>query len=686
MQANTVKIDSHYRPDIDGLRGVAVLLVLVFHGFARLLPGGFIGVDIFFVISGYLITSILFNDLQKDRFSLSTFYGRRIKRIFPALITVLGTSWMIGWFLLFPDEFRNLGRHIAGGAAFISNFMLWRETGYFNNAAESKPLLHLWSLGIEEQFYIFFPVMLWLAYRKGLATPRFLAVLFVISFGLSLNGTWIRPIATFFLPVTRFWELLVGCVMAAIEADHRRRLEIASATPTVSGALSSRGLQLAGNAGAVLGLALILAGTWLLNKDAAFPGWWALMPTLGTALLIFAGSHAFINRWVLGNRLLVGIGLISYPLYLWHWPLLYFGRLVYPYGMSNATVGAILAASGLLAWLTYKFIESPIRFGATWRTRKVLYLSAGMAGLMTLGVLAMCGSTPSRWGLNPLGEDVNKAKFDRSYPFSDNWHRLDGFTIDTRIGPDHPGRAVLFIGDSHMEYYWPRVDFVLKNLRQNARAVVFITAQANPALPNVNNMSPGFAFDKFFEFAMREAAKTNIGTVVISCFWEGYLIGRFPSLSPYDIYRVGDKEKRPLRPGSPAANQVFAEFGQAVARLAKQGKEVVVILPGPANFAWAPESFPRLASATELTNQVRVLRKDFEAYIQPVKQPLIAATLANGGKTIDPLDYFEEAGYLNGKTLAGRFRYQDADHFRPFYVTEKATFLDALLRVKDSPQ
>ena len=488
-------------------------MVLVFHGFARLLPGGFIGVDIFFVISGYLITSILFNDLQKERFSLSTFYGRRIKRIFPALITVLGTSWIIGWFLLFPDEFRNLGRHIAGGAAFISNFILWRETGYFNNAAESKPLLHLWSLGIEEQFYIFFPVMLWLAYRKGLATPRFLAVLFVISFGLSLNGTRIRPIATFFLPFTRFWELLVGCIMAAIAADHRRRPEASLANPTSSGAFASRGLH---NAGGVLGLALILAGAQLMNKDAAFPGWWALMPTLGTALVVWAGSHSFINQWVLGNRLAVGIGLISYPLYLWHWPLLYFGRLVYPHGMSNATIAAILIASGLLAWLTYQFIERPIRFGTLWRTKKVLILSAGMAGLLAFGALAMRGVLPSRWALNPQFGEVGDAVTNFSYPFPDNWQKTKNFTIDSEIMGGEQGRAVLFFGDSHMQYYWPRIDFVIKRMQGNLRPIIFITSGGSPVLPNVNHFGTGYACDRFFDFAMREAEKSNVSTIVMS--------------------------------------------------------------------------------------------------------------------------------------------------------------------------
>ncbi len=152
--------DSHYRADIDGLRGMAVLCVILFHGFSTILPGGFVGVDIFFVISGYLICGIILKDVLNDRFSISKFYARRIKRIFPALVTVLAAVFVIGWLLFFPDEFKNLGKHLAGGAAFIANITLWKETGYFVDTADHKPLLHLWSLGIEEQFYLFFPLAL----------------------------------------------------------------------------------------------------------------------------------------------------------------------------------------------------------------------------------------------------------------------------------------------------------------------------------------------------------------------------------------------------------------------------------------------------------------------------------------------------------------------------------------------
>ena len=675
-----------YRSDIDGLRGIAVLFVLIFHGFARLLPGGFIGVDIFFVISGYLITLILFGEIIENKYSVAAFYARRIKRIFPALITVLGATCVLGWLLLFPDEFKNLGKHVTGGAAFISNILVWRETGYFDDAAERKPLLHLWSLGVEEQFYIFFPVLLWLAYRKGFATPRFFTVILALSFGLSVYGTLYYQRTAFFLPVTRFWELLIGCILAIIELE-RNKLSKPSSSDSVSLFSGIAGLGRPINKIIIsgLGLALIVMAVACINNGVAFPGWWALLPTFGTALIIFAGGDSVINRWVLGNKLLVGIGLISYPLYLWHWPLLYFGRILSPAGMSNLTVFEILTASGLLALLTFLFVESPIRFGSILGTRKVLVLCMGMSVLLAFGFFANRRVLPSRLGLVPLSNEVVMAAQDWIYPFPDNFNRISEFKKDVEFVRGKPDQAVLFIGDSHMQYYWPRIEMVINKLQSNARPVIFITAGGSPALPNVNRITPGFACDKFFDFAMQEAAKNNVKTVVISCFWESYF-GAYPNDTTGDVYLIGDQSKVPLRFGNPVVNQVFVEFGQTIAGLTKMGKEVVVILPGPMNYLWAPELISRFASPVQFTNQVWMARKDIEALIRPVKQALIVAVTSNGGKTIDPLDYFEEDGGFNGKTPQGRFRYKDSNHFRPFYVCEKAFFLDSLLRASDNPK
>jgi peptidoglycan/LPS O-acetylase OafA/YrhL len=217
---------SGYRPDIDGLRAIAVLCVVGFHAFPNSVKGGFIGVDIFFVISGYLITSIIASDLQNETFSFSNFYRRRINRIFPALTLVLIASLLIGYFVLLPSELKNLGKQVAGGATFISNFLFWQESGYFDQAAETKPLLHLWSLAIEEQFYIIWPIALWLLRNHAGRWLILVTTICLASFCLNLWLINSDPSATFYSPLTRFWELALGAMLALVrpkqQQDHQR--------------------------------------------------------------------------------------------------------------------------------------------------------------------------------------------------------------------------------------------------------------------------------------------------------------------------------------------------------------------------------------------------------------------------------------------------------------------------------
>jgi len=352
-----------YRADIDGLRAIAVLSVVGFHAFPGKIAGGFIGVDIFFVISGFLISSIIFSNLEQDSFSIIEFYNRRVRRIFPALITVTLASLAFGWFALLADEYKQLGKHIAGGAAFISNFILATESGYFDNAAESKPMLHLWSLAIEEQFYIFWPLLLAFVWRRKWSFLRITAVIAVVSFVASIYLIDKNPTSAFYLPISRFWELMIGGVLAYITL-HRQDI--------------NRQYK---NAQSVIGFTLLIAGLLLINKTSHFPGWWALMPTVGSFLLISAGSAAWINKTILSNRIMVWFGLISYPLYLWQWPLLSFARIVEG-SPSREVRAALVLASVFLAWVTYKVIEKPLRFGAHKRTPLGLLLALLVTGLL----------------------------------------------------------------------------------------------------------------------------------------------------------------------------------------------------------------------------------------------------------------------------------------------------------------
>lgn len=339
----TRELHPPYRPDVDGLRAVAVLSVVVFHFFPNTLVGGFVGVDVFFVISGFLISRIIIGGLEQGTFSFAGFYARRVRRIFPALLLVLAASLAFGWIALLTNEYEQLGGHAAASAAFVANFVFWNESGYFDNAAFTKPLLHLWSLSVEEQFYIYWPLFLWLAWRRRIGLLRVAIVIALLSFAANVIVTARDPVAAFYSPFTRFWELMLGAVIAHAALHVRPAPRVAALAPFAS----------------VLGGALVLAGVVFIG-ERNFPGWQALLPTAGAALLILAGPLAPLNRTLLSTPLMVGIGRISYPLYLWHWPLLAFARIVHgELGMGMKAM--LLVATVVLAILTYQLVERPVQ-------------------------------------------------------------------------------------------------------------------------------------------------------------------------------------------------------------------------------------------------------------------------------------------------------------------------------------
>lgn len=382
-----------YRPDIDGLRAIAVLSVVIFHAFPKYLAGGFIGVDIFFVISGFLISTIIISNLERESFSFIEFYCRRIQRIFPALLTVLFAIYVFGWLALFTEDYKYLGKHIAGGAGFISNYLLWNESGYFDHASEIKPLLHLWSLGIEEQFYIVWPLTLYLAWKAKFNLFLITISIAVISFILNLGKVHSDAIATFYSPQTRFWELLVGCLLAYMKLHGQNILPSivnkiffwsARVFNTSTAEINIKTIQ---NFQSAIGIALIFSGLIIITKERHFPGGWAILPTLGTLMIISAGANSWINRTVLSNRLLVWFGLISFPLYLWHWPLLSLARILQGEAPLGYVKILIMIISIILAWLTYKLIETPVRFGSVNKTKIITLISlmflVGYLGFIT---------------------------------------------------------------------------------------------------------------------------------------------------------------------------------------------------------------------------------------------------------------------------------------------------------------
>lgn len=484
-----------YRADIDGLRAIAVLSVVLFH--AIRVKGGFIGVDIFFVISGYLISTIIFGNLNRNNFSFVEFYSRRIKRIFPALLFVLLASYTFGWFVLLGDEYKQLGKHIAGGAGFVSNFILWNESGYFDNAAMTKPLLHLWSLGIEEQFYIIWPLLLWVTWKQCINFLVITISLAVISFLLNISNVKADAVATFYSPQTRFWELMIGSILAYLTIGNRSIL------------INIK--QQYFNVLSFFGVALITVGLIFITEENAFPGWWALLPTLGAVLIISAGAKAWFNRVILSNRVLVWFGLISYPLYLWHWVLLSFARILeYQRPSFEIRITAILI-SILLAWVTYKFIEKPIRFGTqgNFKTAALLALMI-VTGLLGYHCYKADGltfrSATERVILNEgeIGNDL----FDK--------YQREKFSLCTSLdlrkeatwcfqSKKNEQVNIAIIGDSHAAH-------LFLGLAEELDEINVATYSMEGSLPILNNKR----FKKIFEHVINNQ---SITTIIISAYW-----------------------------------------------------------------------------------------------------------------------------------------------------------------------
>ena len=457
-----------YRPDIDGLRAVAVLAVVAFHAFPRWMPGGFVGVDIFFVISGYLISTILLENLARDTFSFTTFYMRRIRRIFPALAVVLAASFAFGWYSLFADEFASLGKHMAAGAGFVANLALWYEAGYFDTASELKPLLHLWSLGIEEQFYLVWPLLLWLVWKKKFNPLTVIVLLLAASFVANVVFISRDVTATFYAPYTRFWELLAGALLAwlvvhrsSVAETWRRQCDRLLARVIYREPPINDGRTL-DNVLSFAGCALLVLGFWKITKATPFPGAWAVLPVAGAFCVIAAGQRAWLNRVLLSNRVAVFFGLISFPLYLWHWPLLSFARIIEGGTPARSVrIVAVLTAI-VLAWLTWRFIERPLRFGGNGKI-KAIALAVTVAALGCVGYLIYrMEGFPERAAHQPFRiaqPDWIMENRVRRDAFCEQLFVTDGFNPShCRITPNLPDPAIVLVGDSMAWHFFHGLD------------------------------------------------------------------------------------------------------------------------------------------------------------------------------------------------------------------------------------
>lgn len=437
-----------YRPDIDGLRAIAVLSVVLFHSGLGLLSGGFVGVDIFFVISGFLITSIIIDDLNKNKFSIKHFYERRIRRIFPALYVVCVVSLVFSYFIFLPDELEAFGKSLVATLLFFSNILFWSETGYFDASADLKPLLHTWSLAVEEQFYIFFPILLIVVSKffKSRYAPL-LIIVGALSFILSVWGAEHKPSATFYWAPTRAWELIIGAILAL------------RVIPSIKRRWQS---ELLG----VIGFLLIAYAVFFFDYDTEFPGLNALFPCLGSALLIYSQStQKSLTYFVLSRKPLVFIGLCSYSFYLWHWPVFVFAKYLSIEPLTQIESLFLILFSFILSVITWKFIEAPFRnknlFSGKWKIFILALLTSIPLFIASVSLISSKGA-PYRFPdiekletykgsiIDTKCVDINIADFDqRKCIFGDEIQAKTSFVV---WGDSHAGAFVRGIGEGAENY------------------------------------------------------------------------------------------------------------------------------------------------------------------------------------------------------------------------------------------
>lgn len=505
-----------YRPDVDGLRAVAVLPVVLFHAGIPGFGGGFVGVDVFFVISGYLITGLIAEEIRQGRFSLAGFYERRIRRIVPALAVMLLACTVAASALLLPLDYEEFGRSVVAAALSFSNVFFWRQSGYFSDAAELKPLLHTWSLSVEEQFYIVLPLFLlsmaWLFRGRGAQrwTVAGVVALAAGSFALSVLGLERHPDAVFYLMPTRAWELLLGALLGLGAVPPSRRAWVHEAA-------------------GLAGLGLIGWAVFMFDRMTAFPGPNALVPCLGAALVIYAGTGAGAGgRLPLASRLLalrgpVFVGLVSYSLYLWHWPLLVFAHYTAFGPLEPATLAGVLALTAVVSVLSWRFVEKPFRTGPWLRGRRafahgaaalVLFLGFGGWTLASNGWAARFDPQVSR--VEALANSRNLdyvACKDR-----DPVHVLNG-DLCTVGAADAAGEPWLIWGDSHA---WAMLHLFDEAFRQaGARAIVASYDGCVPlfGVSRVHYQGPCRAIADSVD---RLIEREGVRRVVMTAYWTGY--------------------------------------------------------------------------------------------------------------------------------------------------------------------
>lgn len=651
----------HFRHDINFMRAIAVALVVLYHFGVPQVRGGFIGVDVFFVISGYLMTGIIVGGIRKGSFSLMSFYVARARRIVPALASVVAVVMACGWFLLNPGDYKRLGLSGAAALTFVSNMLFWRTTDYFNDNA-SELFLHTWSLSVEWQFYLAFPLLILGFRRITTSDPALRTMLWVVgavSLALAVVAAPSFPSLAFYGLPTRAWEMIVGglvCLYAGRRPGKR-----------------------ASHVLFWVALASILYSATAFSSSMAWPGAWALVPTIATATILLLHRDDPLMRMAP----LQAAGSLSYSIYLWHWPaMLLFTRFA-PLPSTTGRVALALGATMLLSWLSYRYVERgrwgrPVHLGLSRRGLACLSLTVALvgAGAWTWhadGYLDRGAGTPDTY------RAILAAQSDWEYPASCGYKASSHQLQVCEVGPPTAAVRTLFVGDSHAEQWYARYAMLAKDRKDFH--VTFATYGGCPPFTGVNRTAAGFDCPAFLEQVEQLARSGRWEHVIVHGFWPAYFV------------RLDDGSQRPLlcsaeQHGCPADTLTVGRddellkhsLGATLRVLAEQSKQVVVVLPSPAGEA----NLVQLKLDSDFRGQPFPLRDgiDLQAFrnnTRQVRELVSAAAAETGAVIVDPLDHLCINGRCPVLDANGQLLYRDGNHYRASVAKTNAQFLDRFI-------
>jgi peptidoglycan/LPS O-acetylase OafA/YrhL len=609
------------------MRAVAVLAVVLFH--ARLgLSGGYVGVDIFFVVSGYLITGIILKDIDQGSFSLKRFWERRVRRIFPALLVVVACTTIAGWFILLPSDFLDLGKSVAVQSVFGANVFFWWTSGYFEAVAASKPLLHTWSLAVEEQYYLIVPLLVLFrltASRRALFGV--LSFILVLSLGLSIFLTWRSPSAAFYLLPTRAWEISLGSLLAVLPSQ--------TILPVVQ--------RIVGWGGALV----VLASFVLFDKETPFPGSAALLPTLGAAALIWANSISStptLLRQVLSARPVVFIGKISYSLYLWHWPLLIYSEYWALNPLRWYMRILVVLASMILATLSWRLIETPFRTRRVLPGRRRLF-AFGLAPLgcyLCLGIaVELLHGAPGRFPA--VAEQYANGKYD--FPFKVQTGLIQAKRGEyAMVGDDSPSQVHCMVwGDSHAMAVVPAIERLARESESRAAVATHFATAPILGVTCTSEVSLQRDSGAWGQAIVDYVKEQRIPDVLLVCRWRTY----------ESIALIGDKKCSP--------NDLAEKLQETVFALQNAGAKVWILKEVPTYNFNVPRALARAAIRREPMTRMG-MHEDEYARTSSAEDKLLEPAVHQGAIILDPHSVFVNRDRFCAIEDSGFSLYRDSDH------------------------